>query len=151
MRALFHDVSSVKDYDIVRVPYRAEPVRHNDYCLVKKQAVEVLHYRTLIVSVQRVGRLVEKQELCVLVCCTRYQNPLLLPGAKTVTVYTDFRVVSEWQALDPFPDIGHFRRLPDPYMSGHSSDTPMFPAMVSEKMYPSCITEPQKRLQQLSL
>ena len=58
MRPLFGYAAFVQDDDVVRIPDRAQPVRHHDNRAAPVKPVQVLHDLFLVVGVQGIRRFV---------------------------------------------------------------------------------------------
>lgn len=94
MCTLLNDMPVVEYHDVVGTLHRREPVRDDDDGLSLEQPLQPLHDRPLVVGIERIGRLVEKEVFGILVGGAGDQQPLLLPRAQPVSVGTDARVVA---------------------------------------------------------
>lgn len=61
-RRRYLDGLPVQHYNLIRVLYRTQAVRHHDHRFITVEGFEVLHDGALIVRIQRVGRLVHEDE-----------------------------------------------------------------------------------------
>lgn len=55
------DFAFFQNYDLVGIPYRAQPMGDNDYGLVFEEAVQIVLYRLFIVCIERIGGFVENR------------------------------------------------------------------------------------------
>ena len=74
--------------------YRAQPVCHDHHRLSLVELVQVLHDFLLVVRIQRIRRLVEEQELRVLIDRPGDEQALSLPLADAVALHTYFGIVT---------------------------------------------------------
>ena len=107
VRTFLHHAAVVQDDDLVGVAHRAQAVGHDHHRAPLVEGSEVGHDRSLVVRVEGVRRLVEEDELRVLVDRPGDQQPLLLPLAQPVALHADPRVVAQRQAVHVRADVGH--------------------------------------------
>lgn len=100
--------------DVVRIPDRAQTVRHHDHRAAPVKPVQVLHDLFLVVGVQGIRRLVQEDKLRILVHRTGDQDTLPLPLANAVPFHADPRVVAQRQRVDELPDIRHRNGMQQP-------------------------------------
>lgn len=81
MRPLLGYPPFVQDDDVVRIPDRAQTVRHHDHRAAPVKPVQVLHDLFLVVGVQGIRRLVQEDKLRILVHRTGDQDTLPLANA----------------------------------------------------------------------
>ena len=109
MRTRLRHAPFVYYYYLVGIPYSAKPVRNYYYRAAFIEAVKIIYNLSLVVGIKRVGGLVKKDEVRVLVHGSGYQYSLLLPLAQAVPVMADFRVELQWQAHYVILNASRFR------------------------------------------
>ena len=87
MVANLHDLTLVHHHYLVRMADGAEPVGNHHHRTVLEDRLQRVHDFLLVDGVQRVGRLVQEQELRIPVQRPGYQQPLLLPAAQPPAVF----------------------------------------------------------------
>ena len=118
MRALFDNAAVVQHNNLVGVPDGREAVRNHHDRLLLKQPFEPLHDCSLIVRVERVGRLVEKEVFRSLVSRPGNQKPLLLSDAQSVAVGSNLGVVTQRKLADEGVNVGDTRGTAHPLHVG---------------------------------
>ena len=119
VRTLLDNAAPVEHHDLIGVAHRAQAMRHDHHRPPPVESAQTPHDRPLVVGVEGVRRLVEKDELRVLIDRPGDQQPLLLPLAQAVSLHADPRVVTQRQAVDIIADIGHLHRVQKPLAVDH--------------------------------
>lgn len=113
MRAGFHQSALLQNCDPVGVLYRAQSVGHNYHRAPLEELTQVLDDDPLVVCVEGVGGLVEKEILRVLVDRPCDEDALLLSLAEPLALRSDLCVVAHGQSLHILPQVGHLHRTPE--------------------------------------
>ena len=107
MRALLHDPTLVKHYDIVCIPDGTETVGYHQYRSAFKKLVETFQYHFFVVSIQGISGLVEKKIGRRFIHCPRNQDALSLACAYTSTLVPYFGIVTKWKAFNKLTDMSN--------------------------------------------
>lgn len=107
VRALFHDPAFIHHDDLVGMLDGAEPMGDDDGCFVFADRVEVIFDLVFIAGVQRVGGLIQKQIVGLLVDGAGDEQPLPLPLAQSLSFGTYFGIKMLGKGEDQVEDIGH--------------------------------------------
>ena len=117
-------------------------MRHDPHRPSFVEGVQLLHDLPLVVGVQSVRGLVKEDEVGILVHRPGDQDTLSLPLAHSVSLHAYLRIISQRERIDEIPDIRHRHGMQQAFLVHHLFAGAMLLAIVSEKIKPSCITEP---------
>jgi len=83
MIANLNHLSMVDNYDLVGILHRTQSMRHNDHGLALIELIQVLNDASLVVGIERVGRLVKEDVVGILIHRPCYQDTLFLSLAQS--------------------------------------------------------------------
>src|SRR5579871_1411308 len=111
MCSLLCDNTFVQYHDLVCMLHRAQAMSNYHYCFVFKKCLKVINNNSLIVCIKAVSGFIKKNKFRIAINCTRYQYPLLLPHANTITFRANFCVEPKRQAFYKFINVGYHHSM----------------------------------------
>ena len=109
MSPSFHNFSFFHYHDLVGMFYGAQPVcYHYDRSSMKK-FFKIPHNHGFIVGIQRIGGLIEEQQMRVFVNGSRNEYALFLPLTNAITFGANFGMITQRNRLDKRVNIGRMR------------------------------------------
>jgi hypothetical protein len=94
--ALLNNPALIENHNLIGMFNGAEPMGNHDDRSVGKKFLHIVHDGPLIIGVQGVGGLIEKQKLRILINRPCDKNTLMLPLADAVALGPDFRIKPQW-------------------------------------------------------